>query len=42
VENKLGEILVQQPDPEKPTTAFTTFLIDPDPKKHVKQEKTST
>jgi len=42
VENKLiklGEILQQQPDPEKPTTAFTTFLIDPDPKKRVKQEK---
>jgi len=34
VENKLiklGEILAQQPDPDKPTTAFTTFLIDLDP-----------
>ena len=42
VENKLiklGEILPQQPDPEKPTTAFTTFLIDLDPKKTCKTKK---
>ena len=36
---KLGKILQNQPDPDKPRTAFTTFLIDSDPKQTCKTEK---
>jgi len=30
---KLGRLLQQQPDPGKPTTAFSTYIIEPDAKK---------
>jgi len=42
IENKpiqLEELLQQQPNPEKPATAFTTLLIDPDPTKTCKTGK---
>jgi len=39
---KLGKILQNQPDPDKPRTAFTTFLIDSDPKQTCKTEKKSS
>ncbi len=29
---KLGRLLQQQPDPRRPTTAFSTYIIEPDPK----------
>jgi len=32
-------MLQQQPNPEKPATAFTTFLIDSDPEKTCKTRK---
>jgi len=36
---KLGKILQKQPDPDKPRTAFMTFLIDSDPKQTCKTKK---
>jgi len=35
----LGKLLQQQPDPDKPKHAFTTYLIDSDPNKLVKLGK---
>jgi len=29
----LGELLQKQPDPDMPRTAFTMYLVDPDPTK---------
>jgi len=36
---EIGELLQKQPDPDKPRTAFSTYLIDPDPTKTCKTGK---